>query len=265
MSLEISGPEEGANLNILVYGESGVGKTQLAGTAQDYEPTQDVLFIDIEGGTLTLKNKPIDVVTINSFDDMKLIYEWLKEYIYYRDNGNEDGMVEKIEEIGGTTHDSVPTYRTVVVDSLSECQEYALRAIQGVDMAELSSWTDIDSAGLQDWLTNDTVFSHLIRNFRDMNMNVIFTALERELKDERSGSITIGPAMAQGLSRKLPGLLDLVGYMYVGTDEDDEKQRYMLTQPDGRHKAKDRHGALPNPVENPTVEKLLKYIHGEDE
>ena len=45
------------NMNILIYGDPGAGKTHLAGTAQDHEGMRNVKVFNIDGGMLTLAGR----------------------------------------------------------------------------------------------------------------------------------------------------------------------------------------------------------------
>ena len=45
---------EDQHLNILVYGYPGAGKTTLAASAQEHPDLADVLFLNIEGGLLSV-------------------------------------------------------------------------------------------------------------------------------------------------------------------------------------------------------------------
>ena len=61
-------------LKILIHGDPGVGKTWLAGTAADSKAMSPVLFVDTEGGTLTIrskvKNGVLDIVRVTIYSDM---------------------------------------------------------------------------------------------------------------------------------------------------------------------------------------------------
>ena len=58
--------------NMLVYGESGVGKTTLAGSADEVAEMRKVLIIDIEGGTLSIRKKfpNVEVVRVKNWPDL---------------------------------------------------------------------------------------------------------------------------------------------------------------------------------------------------
>jgi len=71
--------------NILIFGESGSGKTHFLGTAPKGEMV--ILNITSESGMLTLRNKDIDIIDINSVSDFEEALRWLategvKKYKY---------------------------------------------------------------------------------------------------------------------------------------------------------------------------------------
>src|SRR5687768_10232628 len=96
-------------LNILVYGPPGAGKTYLAGTAEDSPLTSPVLFIDVEGGAATIRNRQgIDIPPqIHKIEEIEQLYNKLYESIV-------DGKIY---------------YKTVVIDSLSELTDVDMRTI----------------------------------------------------------------------------------------------------------------------------------------
>jgi hypothetical protein len=66
-------------MNILFYGDPGVGKTRLAGTADSVPEMRKVLFVDLEGGTLTLThtNPNVDIVRVKNWVEMLAVYDSL--------------------------------------------------------------------------------------------------------------------------------------------------------------------------------------------
>lgn len=63
--------------NILIMGESGVGKTHFLGTVPDSE----ILILNVvsESGMMTLKDKKIDVIDIENYHDMIDAIGWIKK------------------------------------------------------------------------------------------------------------------------------------------------------------------------------------------
>lgn len=68
--------------NIGIMGDSGQGKTWLAGTMEDVPGVDRVADVDIEGGGLTLqsaKRKRTDIYPVSSWEDIQAAYE---EFFY---------------------------------------------------------------------------------------------------------------------------------------------------------------------------------------
>src|SRR5215211_5113491 len=63
--------------NMLVYGQSGVGKTTLAGSADSVPEMRKVLVIDVEGGVLSLKDRfpEVETVRVRTWEKMGEVYE----------------------------------------------------------------------------------------------------------------------------------------------------------------------------------------------
>src|SRR3982750_820294 len=62
--------------NMLVYGMPGVGKTVLAGSVTEIEEMAPVLFVDVEGGTMSIADAYPDteVVRATSFNQLQGLY-----------------------------------------------------------------------------------------------------------------------------------------------------------------------------------------------
>ena len=64
------------NLKVLLYGNSGVGKTYLAGSVEN------AIILDLESGSAGAKNQNIDVVPINDAGKFRKVIEWVKSQPY---------------------------------------------------------------------------------------------------------------------------------------------------------------------------------------
>jgi phage nucleotide-binding protein len=221
--------EEIPNLNLLVYGDPGVGKTVLAGSAAAVEAMCPVIFIDAEGGTLSLRNKYPDVkkVRVKHFADLSVAYNALRE---------NPGL-----------------YRTVVLDSITEIQKYGMYEIMAKTVKE-DPERDPDLPGIGEWGKNTEQMRKVIRAFRDLPMNTIFTALARTEKDKK-GKVTTQPSLSAKLANEAAGFLDIVVYMYRKV-EDEQIVRRILTMATDEITAKDRTDRLPPYLDNPTMQEL---------
>lgn len=227
--MNVTKPEiETTKIKMLVYGQSGVGKTHFCGTAEDDPRCHDVLYGDVEGGTLTLhsRGEHLDIMRLDSFSSI------------------------------GDLYDATEHYRCVVIDSLGELQKYSMDGI-------LSKNNRNDVAQIQDWGTNLTQLRRVVRLFRDLDIHLIVTCLEKEDRNERTGDSLIGPNLTGALRNELPGYFDIVGRLCVDITKvqgEVTTERKLIVAPDGKCIAKDRSSLLGAQMINPTVPMILDRI-----
>lgn len=203
-------------LKVLVYGEAGVGKTTLNGTA-----TNNVI-ISAEAGLLSLSHVDIPVIEVSCFDDVFEAYRF----------------VTQSEEAKG--------FEWVSLDSISEIAEVCLSA-------EKKKTND----GRKAYGTMNEIMADLIRDFRDLpNKNVYFSAKEKEDNDtHRRFPMLPGATLGQ----QFPYWFDEVFNLRVVTNQEGHDERWMQTQPDPLHVAKDRSGRL-EAWEQPNLDAIAAKI-----
>lgn len=230
--------QRSAYYNILIYGDSGTGKTTLAGSADEVPSMRPVLFVDIEGGTESLRGPYPDVETVRvtTWKEMQQVYDVL--------------------------HSGEHDYRTVVLDSLTEIQKFNMYTIME-SVVQKRPDLDIDVPSMREWGRNLEQMRKFVRGFRDLEMHTIFTALNMTDKDQKTGQITMKPQLSGKLANEVAAFLDIVAYYYVkqiGDGEDAEFKRLLLTQKTDAQVAKDRSGSLPMIVEYPTMKMLHEFM-----
>jgi hypothetical protein len=229
--------EAPAHFNMLIYGRSGVGKTRLAGSSFEVPEMQRMLFIDIEGGALTLrKDFPnVERVRVKTWTEMQKLYDTL----YAGGHG----------------------FNTVVLDSLTEIQKFNMSEI----MAKLvldNKERDLDVPSLREWGKNLEQIRRFVRAFRDLPMNTIFTALEREDKDRMLRPIKL-PSLSGKMAQEVAAFLDIVLYYNikeVAGNEGSKQVRVLQSAATESTIAKDRSGLLPPVMVEPTMEQLYDII-----
>lgn len=227
-----------AFINLLVYGDPGVGKTVLAASADKVPEMRPVIFIDIEGGTFSIRERypEVKVVRVESWDDMQSIYDAL----LMEDHG----------------------YRTVVLDSLTEIQKFSMYNIMEFTVKKDPD-RDPDVPSMREWGKNIEQIRKLVRAFRDLPMHTIFTALEKSDKDNKTGKVKTKPSLSGKLANEVAGFLDIVAYQYTKVHED-ELRRYLLTGSHEQYVAKDRSDNLPLTIESPTMDKVFGFAFGNE-
>lgn len=242
-------PDDDHAINMILYGDTGVGKTYLAGSAADSEALSPVLMIDVEGGTLTLAGKKnIDVFRPENWSDVQEAYNVLR---------TEDHK-----------------YRTVIIDSLTEVQrKLSLGFIMGDLQDDSDTYHDLGKTtppDRQDWLRTGEQMRKFIRAFRDLSwqravrrrVHVIMTVLEKS-DDKRR---IICPELPGKLGPGAGAFVDILARLSVALTEDKdgviEERRHLLVSSyeDARgtvYLAKNRGGRLGRQIWDPTAERIL--------
>lgn len=231
--------QKSEHLNILIYGDSGIGKTTLAGSADAVPSMRPVLVIDIEGGTESLRHTypDVEVVRVTTWDEMQKVYDEL--------------------------HRGKHGYQTIILDSLTEIQKFSMYNIMA-DLVNAKPDADPDVPGMREWGKNVEQMRRFVRAFRDLPMHTIFTSLAKEEKNTRTGMSKTMPSLSGKVASEVPAFLDVVLYYYIKRVGDEEK-RLLLCRPTEAQIAKDRTTRLPSVLEEPSMTKLFELILGEPE
>lgn len=224
------------HFNMLVYGESGVGKTTLSGSCDDVPEMRRVLVIDIEGGLLSLKdrNPDVDSVRVKSWADMQLVYD----------------------ELYSGKHE----YNTIVVDSLTEVQKMSMDQVMR-KLVDEHEERDPDVPGIREWNINIEQTRKFVRAFRDLPVSTIFTALVKQDRNPRTGAVKKKPSLSGKVADEVAGFLDIVVYLYV-KEYEGENRRMLLCQATEDTVAKDRTGKLPSVIIDPTMTTIWNAAKG---
>jgi len=222
---KIAGASEyGRYMKVLVCGDPGSGKTLLSSTFPN------PYFASAEGGMMSVASRHVPYMDVRSSDSLLELGKVLKQ------------KPEVREQILGVPVD------TIVIDTIDE--------VQKIFMKERNKTQKNDSFSVKDygWLNEN--LQALVRGFRNLDMNVIFTCHLKEQKDEDLGRVTYKPGMAGQISDNIPAYVDLSLLLQARAraaivDGRSERvvERYLITQPDSQYTwIKDRSGRLPGEI-----------------
>lgn len=239
--LEAQSPAESISwINELDYGDPGAGKTYKLGTGPDeFYP---MLLIDVEGGTMTLRNttKKIDVIQARSMKHIKEVHDTLKL--------ENDGY-----------------YKSVGLDSLTEMQKLDMQTVMKEFYDKDPDKTDIDVPNQRAWGKSGERVRRRVREFRDLPMHFFATAHAAEREDERTSKMILYPSLPGKLRGELAGFFDIVGYLRAVEERKEDNTveivRVLQVVKTDRVIAKDRTGALGDVLRNPTIEMMWEMIN----
>lgn len=252
MKIVSSLEQASGQINAIIYGVTGAGKTRLAGSAQASQTGSPGLLINVDGGLLTISRAGInmDVVEPSSWAEIQEIYMYLR-------------------------HDD-SKYRSVWIDSLTELQRrHSMGNILGELDPATAEYTDLgrtDSPTRADWMKTGNQMRNLIRGFRELaympdvkrRKHVIMTALERF--DEKRALVC--PQLPGTLGPECGAFVDILGRLATIQVPDPENadrsimRRYLLLNEyvDGegiRYLAKNRGDRWPDGIWDPSAAQLL--------
>jgi hypothetical protein len=233
-------------VKVLVYGRNGKGKTRFAASAPN------CLILDInEEGTLSARSfKGTKVFHIKNWYDIPAVYWYLRKGDH--------------------------PYQSVALDTLTAMQTLAMDQVL-YEGYERDQNKDPKVPTKRDWGTTATMMKEQINNFRNLPMNVIFTAQERHIgggdeEDDEEKLITADlPAGSRGAAL---GAVQVIGRAYKkevkakrkGKRRAKSKWEFRLFV--GDHKeldTKDRTGSLGTVLREPSVPKIIKAVTVQEE
>lgn len=224
-------------LKLLVYGDPGVGKTTLAASANQHPKMEGTLFLNVEGGMLSVRG-----TGVKSTDQVSSVAE-AEELMMMLARG-----AKELEGI-----------QTVVIDSGTELQTLDLAQIAAHE-ARKKTDRSIDVLHMQDYGLSTRRMSRIFRSFRDLPQHVIVTALVKRIVPEgASKPALVQPSFTAKLSTSVCGYMDMVWFMQRQGED-----RMVLTQESMPYVAKTRGNRfaakIGQVVKNPDLSELYETL-----
>jgi len=222
-SIAESGPRE-RYLKVLYYGSPGVGKTRAAGLATRIEALHPVVFVDTEGGALTITR-----------EDVVLVQDAL--------------TIAKVMDVLRDVRSGALDAKLLVVDTLTALYREQLQ-IQQTEIS-INRWVEGVPAQ-QDYLVGHSRIRVLLSALKKARAHVICCAHSRAFVNA-AGLESRRPDLPGVLSEEVCGYFDVVGYLYTKAMKN--SVRYLAQfQPFGRVYAKERNPWGDTPRLGPVID-----------
>lgn len=220
---------------ILLYGDSGSGKTYMAGTFPD------PIFLDLENG-------------------MRSVAEFKKPILRYPKNPEEQitdfAGVKKFYSIVSKIKPDQAPFKTIVIDSLNELQVLILRYITGNIQGNRQHE---DQPTYSDYGKLARDMQSIVRQFFQLPYHVIFTgiAIDKEYEEEKIKPQFVGKKSGPDLRR----IIEQIGYCHTARKSKSEPVEHLVAfQDTPQYLAKDRTNRLTVPIPN-TYDAILAVMN----
>jgi len=209
-------------VRMLVYGESGAGKTTFASS------WPSVLFLDIDDGLASVRI-PVDRVRIEDWYVLGDVFDFLQRGEH--------------------------AYRTVCIDSANEAQRLAMDSVLEEFPEIRRSYGSLPSMSDYGKALDD--FDRMIRAFKSLPINllVISQVAPKQYEVDVVKPQFIGKHTANNITR----MMDIVGYLYKAEGGNNAR---ILTFDAVEFVTKDRSAVLPTNIENATHADLYRFWDG---
>lgn len=166
------------HMKVLVMGPPKSGKTSFIATAPN------VVVADVEAGLMSIAHLNIPYVTIDDVSKLETLYQILKD----------DGLRQRAAEQMG-----LPSIDTVAIDTLDAFQEMLKKDILATERrSEMQQ---------KDWGKLKERMVQILKAFKSLPMNVIFTCHTSTVQDEEGKQI-YAPNLQGSVKDEIAGLVD---------------------------------------------------------
>lgn len=222
------------SLNLMVYGDSGVGKTPLAGQAPR------AVFVSTEKGTISAKRfgSKAKLIKANTWEKLEAALNYLQN------NPDE--------------------FDWVILDSVTKMQVLLMRHLLQVNVAENRKSADLDLPQLQDHQKWQNMFKRFIDEFIDLDINTLYIATAMHKEDAEGDELVLPHITGKDyeISQYVCAQMDAIYYLST-TKESRKKKRptwVLTTQATQPYFAKDRFDAHERFVVDPSMVDIIKAI-----
>jgi hypothetical protein len=166
-------------------------------------------------------------------------------------------------------------FDSVAIDGITALQTLCMNFVLG-EATQLDASRDPDMPTRQVWAKVTQLMKTQITNYRNLPLNVVFTALTRRNiigEEEGEGESSVGPACSPSVSAHLEAAVDIIGYIYKrevmvkvrGTDKKQPRTRTrLIVEGTERFLVGDRTHTLGNYIDAPDLTDILQTMDGKE-
>ncbi len=223
-------------LRVLFFGDSGTGKTTVAGTFPG-----PIVYVDCnEEGTFSVRGQGHKRIRVRRFETLESVYWYLKMGKH--------------------------PYKTVVIDTVTQLADIGMQKVLNDD----------DYGGLpikKHWGQNTHLMKLWLIMYRNLDMNVVFLCQLKRLDEEDIDSDiskTVIPLLSPAVGKVLQAAVDIIGYTFVKEEEVEvkgkKKKQFSYRMRIGPHssiltKVRVKKGVkYPAVIKDPTYDKLFEIL-----
>ena len=230
-------------LKVLLYGESGAGKTTFAASAPG-----PVFFFDFDGNISSAK-KYLEVTNPGKIGEID--YEHLPLSRTQNPYGRFQALLKGLEDLAANGDFK---FKTVVLDSLTLYSDALMADVMRTNPGTKRFNPDVPV--MQDYLVNAIKFKQDIARILSLPCNVICTGHITQEKDEITGEIRVRPLLSGKLADHLPRIFFEVWRAYVDAKDGKHKAQ---TRSDGRFVCRTEIPRIPSSVDL-EFDSIFKYL-----
>lgn len=223
-----------AGINILLYGDNGVGKTPLIGSSPrclilNADPPESVLSAKIAGSNA-------DVWNFRDWSDAEEAHEYLR-------------------------HEKNHGYEWVWLDSIIGMEFGGLDGIMA-DLVAAKPHRDRFVPDKHEYLQNFNRLTSWVRDMSSLPINFGMVSHPFRWQSDPDAEEMVWPwVQGKGMPAKICGFMNVIGYVRIGKVKGkDEPQQLLHTSKLPRYYARDRFSALPPTMVNPTIPRIQSTI-----
>jgi hypothetical protein len=222
------------SINIMVYGDSGVGKTPFVGKAPK------AVFLSTEKGSISAKRfgSQARLIRAQNWEKIEAAIEYLEEHL--------------------------DEFDWVIVDSLTKMQQLLIRGILQDNVNEQRAKADLDIPQIQDHQKWQNKFKRFVDRLIDLEINVIFVCTAMHREDEEGEPLVLPHIQGKDyeIAQYVMAQMDTILCLRVADepDEDGNPIWVVRSRTFPPYFAKDRYDALPPRMEDPNMAEIIELI-----